>query len=300
MRSRLSLYLNTLSLEEILYLEEEIDQRKERYRQTYSVLSVQTDRRITQTKNPSYLGAMTRDLRKYVADCAAQGGGIQLAYSPEVSVLMFTTVEGASRTCSALLSGLPELNGRCADGSYQISLKLGLAAGEDTLSPGSPRCVRTSPLVKRANQAAWRSNAGTLMMDENAYQEWPEGHNAARVPIEIDGMSIYRAVPGHNGDGDQYDNDKLNEFLEQVSKAGITTLKYALERQEEEAPEMSGAWSKAVAIADLHLEGYNHAINKNLVYSERLSADGYSDRLEAIRRILSEMGLALVRMESAV
>ena len=41
----------------------------------------------------------------------AQGGGIQLAYSPEVSVLMFSTVEGASRTCSALLSGLPELNG---------------------------------------------------------------------------------------------------------------------------------------------------------------------------------------------
>ena len=48
MRSRLSLYLNSLSLEEILYLEEEIDRRKDRYRQTFSVLSIQTDRRITQ------------------------------------------------------------------------------------------------------------------------------------------------------------------------------------------------------------------------------------------------------------
>ena len=90
MRSRLSLYLNSLSLEEILYLEEEIDRRKDRYRQTYSVLSIQTDRRITQVNTPSNLGAMTRDLRKYIADCGAQGGGIQLAYSPEVSVLMFT------------------------------------------------------------------------------------------------------------------------------------------------------------------------------------------------------------------
>lgn len=299
MRSRLSLYLNTLSLEEILYLEEEIDRRKDRYRQTYSVLSIQTDRRISQTSNPANLGAMTRDLRKYIGDCAAQGGGIQLAYSPEVSVLMFTTVEGASRACSALITGLPELNGKCADGSYQISLKLGLATGDDTLAPGSPRCVRTSPLVKRANQAAWRSNAGALMMDENAYQEWPEKQNAMRVPIEIEGMHVYRVVPSHNGDN-FYDNEKLNDFLAQITKAGITTLKYALERHEEEAQEVAGAWSKAVAIADLHLEGYDHERDQNLVYSERLSAEGYADRLEAIRRILSEMGLALVRLESAV
>lgn len=300
MRSRLSLYLNTLSLEEILYLEEEIDRRKDRYRRAYSVLSIQTDRRITQTTGPASLGAMTRDLRKYIADCAAQGGGIQLAYSPEVSVLMFTTVEGASRSCTALLLGLPELNGKCADGSYQISLKLGLATGEDTLAPGSPRCVRTSPLVKRANQAAWRSNAGALMMDENAYQEWPDSHNAVRVPIEIDGMRIYRTIPSHNGDNNSYDNEKLNEFLAQVTKAGITTLKYALERHEQATQEVAGVWSKAVAIADLQLEGYDHTREKNLVYNEKLSAEGYSDRLEAIRRILSEMGLALVRLESAL
>ena len=62
---------------------------------------------------------------------------------------------------------------------------------------------------------------------------------------------------------------------------------------------MAGAWSTAVAIADLHLEGYDHHLQSNLVYSERLSAEGYSGRLEAIRRILSDMGLALVRLESA-
>ena len=194
MRSRLSLYLNSLSLEEILYLEEEISRRKERYRRTYSVLSIQTDRRILRADQPVNLGQLARDMRKFITDAGAQGGGVQLAYSPEVSVLMFTSVEGASRTCAALLAGLPELNGRGGDGSYRVGLKLGLATGEDTLAPGSPRCVRRSELVRRANQAAWRSTSGILMMDEDSYHGWPGRHDATRVPIEIDGHHM----PGDN------------------------------------------------------------------------------------------------------
>jgi hypothetical protein len=298
MRTRLSLYLNSLSLEEMLYLEEEIDRRKDRYRETYAVLSVQTDRRVLQTGNRTNLGSMARDMRKYIADCTAQGGGMQLAYSPEVSVIMFTTVEGASRSCSALMCKLPELNGKCADGSYQINLKLGLAFGEDTLAPGSPRCVRTSLLVKRANQAAWRSSAGTLLMDEGSYEQWPEKHKAARMPIEIDGQPIYRAVPCMKGNAETYDNEELNEFLARVSKSGITTLKYDLERHEVVGAAGANA-TKSEAIADLHLEGYDFKANENLKYSERLSASGYADRLESIRRILSDMGLALVRFDTA-
>jgi hypothetical protein len=298
MRTRLSLYLNSLSLEEILYLEEEIDRRKDRYRETYAVLSVQTDRRVLQAGSHVNLGSLARDMRKYIADCAAQGGGMQLAYSPEVSVIMFTTVEGASRTCSALLSKLPELNGKSADGSYQINLKLGLACGEDTLAPGSPRCVRTSSLVKRANQAAWRSSAGTLLMDECSYKQWPEGYKAARMPIEIDGQPIYRAVPSRTGNAETFDNERLNEFLAKVSRAGITTLKYDLERHDD-VSSMKSSSSISTAIADLHLEGYDFRSNENLKYTERLSASGYADRLESIRRILSDMGLALVRFDTA-
>jgi hypothetical protein len=285
-------------LEEILYLEEELDQRKDKYRKEYAVLSVQTDRRILKSSGTLNLNLMARNMRKYTADCAAHGGGIQLAYSPEVSVLMFKSVEGAAKTCSALLSGLPELNGMCEKGSYQISLKLGLACGEDTLAPGSQRCIRTSTLVKRANQAAWRSEAGVLMMDEAAHESWPDSRSVTRVPIEIDGFSIYRIVPGLLGGDEGYDNDGLNKFLEEIHQAGITTLKYSLERAQATQAD-AGLSATPVAVANLQLEGYDQRINKNLVYTERLPATGYAERLEVVRRILSEMELALVRLETA-
>jgi hypothetical protein len=137
------------------------------------------------------------------------------------------------------------------------------------------------------------------MMDENSYEEWPDRHSATRMPIDIDGYSIYRAVPG-TGNGTQYfDNEKLNQFLASVVSSGISTLKYALERHDEPATDSGGAWSTPVAIADLHLEGYNAQLNKNMTYTERLSASGYAERLEVVRRIVSDMGLALVRLESA-
>jgi hypothetical protein len=113
------------------------------------------------------------------------------------------------------------------------------------------------------------------------------------------GLPIYRAVPCTIGNAETFDNARLNEFLTSVSAAGITTLKYDLERHEDVGSIGIDSVSKSAAIADLFLEGYDFRSNENLKYSERLSASGYSDRLESIRRILSDMGLALVRFDTA-
>ena len=119
------------------------------------------------------------------------------------------------------------------------------------------------------------------------------------MPIEIDGSAIYRAVPGTMGNSHAFDNEQLNAFLAKVSQAGITTLKYDLERHEGNQSDDGGTATASAVIADLHLEGYDNRVNENLKYTERLTARGYSDRLECIRRILSDMGLALVRFDTA-
>ncbi len=299
MRSRLSLYLNDLSLEEILYLEEELERRKEKYRKHYAVLSVQTDPPVLRAESALPLQQLTRDLRRYMGECAAVGAGTILTYSPEMSVLLFHSVENASRTCSALLSGLPELNGRAGHTSYRVNLKMGIAAGTDILAPGSPRCVRKSILVKRANQCAWRSAAGTVMMDENSYQEWPEKFSAVRVPVEIEGQHIYRAVPGTIGrDSDRYDNEALNTFLNKVCDAQLGTLKYGTERID--AKDIGSSWGTAVDSLELRLEAYDPKTGRNLSYSERIAIADYSDRMETVKRLLSGVGLALVRHETSV
>jgi len=298
MRSRLSLYLNDLSLEEILYLEEELERRKEKYRKHYAVLSVQTDPPALRAESTLPLAQLARDLRRYMGECAAVGGGTTLAYSPEISVLLFHSVESASRTCSALLSGLPELNGRPAHTSYRINLKLGIAAGTDILAPGSPRCVRKSALVKRANQCAWRSAVGTVMLDENSYQEWPEKFAAVRVPVEIEGQHIYRAVPGIIGhESDRYDNEPLNKFLTSVCDAQLMVLKYGTERIETKGVESN--WGTAVDSLELRMEAYDPRNGKNLTYAERIAVTDFPDRMEAVKRLLSGAGLALVRHEKS-
>jgi hypothetical protein len=291
MRSRLSLYLNDLTLEEILHLEEELDRRKEKYRRNYAVLSVQTDRPLMQLENILDLGRFAQDMRRYVSASAAVGGGTLLAYSPEVSVVLLNTVDGASRTCSALLSGLPELNGRYGKPTMRIGVKLGLASGTDTLAPGSPRCVRSSALVRRANQAAWRSSTNMLMMDENSYQEWPEKYSIAFVPIDIDGQHLYRAVPGMLGKQNaNFDNESFMKFLRQVSDAGIPTLKYDMER-------VPGPENGAEETLRILFEVYDPKREKNLTFSETIQPGDFSDRIEVVKRMLSSMGLALVRHE---
>ena len=296
MRSRLSIYLNDLSLEEILYLEEELDRRKEKYRQNFAVLSVQTDRKVLRVGSNFNLSKLASDMRRHIVESAAVGGGTVLAYSPEVSILLFHSVAGASRTCSALLAGLPEFNGRGGEDSYKIGLKLGLAAGIDTLAPGSPRCVRLSKLVKRANQYAWKSSGEAILIDENCFTEWPEKHSVIRVPFEIDGLNTYRAIPGILGRNNQnYDNDALSKFLNKVANTEISTLKYDMERLEVE--DSGNLLSKSVPIARLVLEAYDLKSNSNLSFSENIATSDFTDRLEVVRRMLSSMGLALVRHE---
>jgi hypothetical protein len=298
MRSRLSLYLNDLSLEEILFLEEELEHRREKYRKHYAVLSAQTDPPVLRANSEAPVGQLARDLRRYMSECAAVGGGTVIAYSPEVSAMLFHSVENARRACSALLSGLPELNGRAGAVSYGINLKLGLAAGADTLAPGSPRCVRKSVLVKRANQCAWRSSAGTLMLDENSYQEWPEKYDAVRVPAEVDGQSIYRVIPGTAGrDNERYDNDALMKYLNAVRAAGVMLLKYGMRHTE--VSDLNSHWGTAVDMIELILEAYDPQTAKNLGYSERIATTDLPDRMESVKRLLSSLGLALMRYEDS-
>jgi len=288
MRSRLSLYLNDLTLEEILYLEEELDRRKEKCRRNYAVLSVQADRAVLHTDHALDLGLFAREMRRLISGSAAAGGGTVLAYSPEVSVLLFNSVPGASRSCNALLSGLPEFNGRFGLLTMRIGVKLGLASGVDILSPGSLRCVRISPLVHRANQAAWRSTANVLLMDENSFQEWPDKFSVLSVPFSVDGQPMYRVIPGMLGrDSSRFDNEGLQRFLREVSAAGVSTLKYDMGTAETN--------DSKDEMLELVVEGYDMQAGKNLVLRERIKATEFPDRMDMVKRLLNSMNLALVR-----
>ena len=289
MRSRLSLCLNDLTLDEILHLDEELDRRKEKYRRNYAVLSVQADRAVLHADNMLDLGLFAREMRRYISGGAAAGGGTLLAYSPEVSVLLFNAVQGANRTCNALLSGLPEFNGRFGRQTMRIGLKLGLASGVDTLAAGSLRCVRASALVRRANQAAWRSTSNSLLMDENSYQEWPDKFSTVQVPFDIDGQHVFRVIPNTLGVSSKWDNEVLLRFLKQAIDAGITTLKYDMERAEDPVPGEDSL--------QLVVEGYDAQRGRNLQIRERIKAEDFAERMDAVKRILSSMGLALVRHE---
>lgn len=297
MRSRISLYLNDLSLDEILYLEEELERRKERYRRNYAVLSVQTDPPVLRTDNSLPLAQLARDLRRYMVECAAVGGGTVLAYTPEVCLMLFHTVDDASRTCAALLAGLAELNGRGGQQSYRIGLKLGMASGTDTLAAGSSRCVRKSPLIRRANQCSWRSANGMLMLDEHSYREWPAKDSAVRVPVEVDGHHVYRVHPGLTDVGDRFDNEPLKQFLEGAVDAGIQMLKYTTVEVDTSTITTAG-WGTPTEMMELSLEAYDTRNSRNLVYAEKVAVAELPRRMEVVKRIMSQMGLALVRYDS--
>jgi len=294
MRTRLALFFDDLVLEELLYLEEELDRRKEKYRRNYAVLAVQTDRPVLRIENMTDLERFHRDMRRFVSASAAVGGGTLLYFSPELSIILFTTVGGAGRTCSALLSGLPELHGQYMHPALRIGLKLGLATGHDLLAPGSPRSVRSSPLVRRASQSAWRGTAGTVLMDHNTYQEWPDKLSAEPLPFDLDGQRVYRAVPGTLGKVKaKYDDEALLKFLRKVANAGLPTLKYNLERVERSAD--SGEMpADAVCVA---FEAYDPGSDSNLIFRETIAVADYGDRIEAVKRMLNSAGLALVRHE---
>jgi hypothetical protein len=297
MRTRLALFFDDLVLEELLYLQEELDRRKEKYRRNYAVLAVQSDRPVLRTENMADLERFHRDMRRFVTANAAVGGGTLLHFSPELSVIVFATVSGAAHTCSALLSGLPELHGRYHNPALRIGLKMGLASGHDLLAPGSARSVRSSALVKRATQSAWRGTAGTVLMDDNSYHEWPDKLAVEPLPFDLDGQHVYRAVPGTLGKVKaKYDDEALLRFLRQVVDAGIPTLKYDLEHMDH--PDASeDALSDSVRVV---FEAYHPETSHNLIFKEVIAVSDYGDRIEAVRRMLNSVGLALVRHEASI
>ena len=296
MRTRLALFFDDLFLEELLYLEEELDRRKEKYRRNYAVLAVQTDRPVLRIENMKDLERFHRDMRRFVSANAAVGGGTLLYFSPELSIILFTTIEGAGRTCSALLSGLPELHGQYSHPALRIGLKLGLASGHDLLAPGSPRSVRSSPLVRRASQSAWRGTAGTVLMDDNSYHEWPDKLTPEPLPFDLDGQRVYRAVPGTLGKTKaKYNDEGLLQFLRKVADAGIPTLKYDLVRAERSA----GLSDPPADLVCITFEAYDPGSGSNLIFKENIGVADYGDRIEAVKRMLNTAGLALMRHEGS-
>lgn len=292
MRSRLSLFLHDLSLEELLYIEEETQRRKEKYRKMYTVLSVQASEPVMKANSGASLGALAKDMRRFVAEAAAVGGGTIIGYSPELIVIQHNEVEHASMTCAALFSGLAEFNGRGGESSYQVNLKLGIATGTDTLAPGSPRSVRLSSVVKRANQCGWRSSAGVLIIDEATFQRWPSKVSAMRMAFDVDGKQVYRVTAADSGDElDKYDNTQLITFLDLLRKIGVSMVKYDLVHQ------VSTAQPGAAGMTELLLQAYNPATNRNQTHTERVFTINYEERMESIKRRLSAMGMALVRQD---
>jgi hypothetical protein len=297
MRARLPLFLDELTLEEVLSLEDELSRRKEKHRRNYSVLVVQADRPILRSDNGPELSNFTRHMRRYMSGSAAVGSGTLLAFSPEASVLLFTSVAGACRTCGALLNGLPELNGHSYGNALHIQLKLGLATGVDTIAPGSSRSVRQSGLVKRANEAAWRSAPNEVLLDESSFVEWPEKSAVAPAPFDMNGQHVYRAVPGLLGRGSgKYDNDALLRFLRRAAEVGIPTLKYNVRHKDVGRSENEQDDSR-VPMMEVTLEAYDPEHESNLTFKEDVVATDLNDRIEVLKRILAAMGLALVRYE---
>lgn len=299
MRSRLPLYLNSLTLEEILYLEQEVDRHKERYRRHYSVLAVQTDKPILRAENAADLQRFARDVRRYMQSSSAQGGGAVLMFSPEVSIVLFNSVKDAAKASAALLSALPELNGRYGSPSLRFAIKMGLATGLDTLAPGSPRSVRRSSLVPRASGLALRSAPNSLLMDEGSYAEWPERQSVIPAPFDAEGRTLYRAIPGiFSSASGQYDNESLMVYLKRVVARGISTLKYTMER----SPVDSGSITDDPVShpVRLTLEAYDPEQARNLLFEERTDPRDFADRMDVVKRIVNSMGLAMVRLDQGV
>ena len=88
-----------------------------------------------------------------------------------------------------------------------------------------------------------------------------------------------------------YDDEALLAFFRQVAGAGIPILKYNLERAERDAPD-GEIPANAVRVA---FEAYDPGSSRNLIFKEVISISDYGDRIESVKRMLSSMGLALVR-----
>lgn len=299
MSSRLQLYLERLTLDEIFFLEQELGRRKLRFHGEFTVLAVQTEQRLLTTVRKEALVQISRELRRHFNECTAAGGGVLLAYSPDVTLLLFHKLKGAVVTANRLLTGLADVNGKLGNDGTRIALKLGLATGEDVLAAGSARCIRSSILVRRAGQCAWKSPPGTLFIDERTAQLWDPRHDPMRLPIEIDGVPIYRVVPGEERTKSPVaDEERLIEFLDRALSRGISTLKYSLLR-EEAAENSGGAWSTPVARAVITIEAFDSQTLKNVTYTTKCALGEYAEKVDRVRRLVSDRGLGLVKHEEA-
>ncbi|MCL4306578.1 hypothetical protein KJZ99_11765 [bacterium] len=299
MGRRLQLYLERLSLDELLFLETEIERRKAKFKREYSVLAIQTEQKLLTVMQRQTLGPIVRELRRHYNESAAAGGGLLLAFTPEVTVLLHRDVSGASVAATQLLTGLAEINGKISNESHRISLKLGLATGVDVLAAGSSRCVRGSSLVRRASQCAWKSPAGSMLIDERSSQLWEPRSAPVRIPIEIEGTPLYRVLPSEvRTSSVEVSDERLQEFLNQAISLGITTLKYGLLR-EDAGDSSNGAWSKPVARAVITVEAYDANSEKNLTFQTRCALTEYANKVDHIRRMISNKGLGLVKHEEA-
>ncbi|MCB1058638.1 MAG: hypothetical protein KDB65_00270 [Calditrichaeota bacterium] len=299
MSSRISLYLESLSLDDLLFLETELNKRKSKFNADHVVLAVQTEQKVLATLRRDTINQFARDMRKFINECSVAGGGVLLAYTPDVSLLLFKDVPSAAKTASLLLTGLAEMNGKHGSSEHRIALKLGLSSGHDTLAAGSMRSVRQSVLVRRASQCAWKAPSGTMLMDENCARAWERKNEPVRIPIEIEGVSVYRVTPTVSIPAQKVaDEDKFTEFLDHIVQKNITTLKYSLLREEAEESS-NGAWSKPVARAVITIEAFDSEIMRNISYTLKCSLGDYSNLIDRIRRMISDRGLGLVKHEEA-
>lgn len=297
--SRISLYLDRLSLDDLMFLEEELQRRKEKFRNDYAVMAIQTEQRTLTSLRRELLVHLVSDLKRYYNENAASGSGVMLAFSPEASLLLFKDVQSAGKTATQLITGLAELNGRLGLVENRLTLKLGLAFGSEVLSVGSKRSIRHSALVRRAGQCAWKAAASTMLIDEFAMQRWVLRKDAIRMPIDIDGVSVYR-VSLYASEAIQRgsDEEQLMLFLKGIVDRGIRTLKYSLLREDADSLTTS-AWAKPVARAVITLEAFDPLSMRNLTFSVRCALSDYAEKVERVRGMVSEVGLGLVKHEDA-
>ncbi|MBK8128626.1 MAG: hypothetical protein IPK53_06655 [bacterium] len=299
MSTRIGLYLERLTLDDLLFLESELERRKEKYRRQHVVMAVQSEQRLLTTLKRDKLAIIAKEMRRYVHECAVAGNGVVLAFSPESSLMLFRDVKSAAATAARLLTTLADLNGRLKAETSSIALKLGMATGSDVLAAGSMRSVRQSVLVKRAGHCAWKAPAGSMLMDEHCAQQWEPRNEALRLPMEVDGITIYRANPAAtNNTATGADDDRLIAYLDAVVSKGISTLKYFLLR--EDTVDDAEAWTQSNGRAVITLEGFDPSTMKNLSFTTRCPLNDYANKVDAIRRLISDRGLGLVKHEESM
>ncbi|MFH1010913.1 MAG: hypothetical protein V1784_06740 [bacterium] len=187
MRSRLPLYLDSLSLEEILFLESELARCKEKFRAQCCVLAMdfQIDFADSETVAAEAKLAVLSRLPKLFRRSVAASGGVLLASHLGCALFLFGDVCGALRTVEHLLRGFAALEskGNCRAG---LHWRFGLATGEDCLAEESPRAVRSSVLVQRAVALAQRAAEGKILLDEETYRDWPPAEVSSPIPSRED------------------------------------------------------------------------------------------------------------------